>query len=101
MNKYILYTNATIVAGIITLLMISSTLLATNSVWASILSATQKKDHQCAGDLHTKNYCDGWHLARADASEKPNCDDSNYRGDDKSHTKNWRDGYVQGWRSAC
>jgi hypothetical protein len=100
MNKYILYTNASIVAGIIALLMISSTLLSTNSVWAS-LSATQKKDHQCAGTLHTRNYCDGWHLARADASEKPNCDDSNYRGDDKSHTKNWRDGYVQGWRSAC
>src|SRR5215831_11536268 len=103
MSKYILFTNATIVAGIIALLTISSTFLATNSVSAtnSTLSTTQKKEHQCAGILHTREYCDGWHLARADASEKPQCDKSHYRGDDKSHTKDWRDGYVQGWRSAC
>ena len=40
-------------------------------------------------------YCDGYNLGISD------CEDGNKsRANDKSHTKNWRDGYLEGWREA-
>ena len=98
MTKRIVYVNASIIAGIIGALAISSTLSTTNSVLASLgESAGQKKDVHCAGELHTQNYCDGYHLGKADCE---NPDSEKYRGNDKHHTKNWRDGYNRGWTEA-
>jgi hypothetical protein len=96
MTKHIVYFNASIIAGIIAAMAISSTLTTTNSVWASSTeSLTQKKDVECSGTLHTQNWCDGYHLGLADCEN-----DHKSRAHDKSHTKNWRDGYIQGWRQA-
>jgi hypothetical protein len=93
MTKHMVYVNASIVAGIIATLAVSSTLLMTNSVLASLgESAGQKKDVKCAGEMHTQNYCDGYHIGKGD------CENGNkYRGNDTHHTKNWRDGYKAGW----
>ena len=97
MNKHISYFNVSIIAGIIVALAASSILSTTNSVLAS-----QKKDVECAGGMHTQNYCDGYHLGQADAAIGSGCEESNYRGGEKSHTKDWRDGYNHGWdTSGC
>jgi hypothetical protein len=104
MTKCIVYVNASIVAGIIAAMAISSTLLMADSVLASLgQSAGQKKNVECAGEMHTRNYCDGYHLAKTDALIAPGCNlEHEYRGDDKSHTKDCRDGYQNCWKeSGC
>lgn len=98
MTKHIVYVNASIIAGIIAAMAISSILPTTNSVWASSTeSLTQKKDVRCDDGMHTQSYCDGYNLGISD------CEDGHKsRMHDKSHTKNWRDGYINGWReSGC
>lgn len=104
MTKHIIYGNTSIVAGIIAVMAISSTLLMTNSVLAQLGgSVGQEKNVNCAGAMHTKNYCDGYHLAKVDAQIAPGCNiEHEYRGNDKSHTQDWRDGYKVGWKeSGC
>ncbi|MGA7369682.1 MAG: hypothetical protein WBX01_11180 [Nitrososphaeraceae archaeon] len=83
------YVNATIIAGIIAAMVVSATLLTTTSSWA----ATQKKNVSCAGEKHTRNYCDGYYLGIADCKENADKDRSN----SKHHTKDWRDGYKRGF----
>jgi hypothetical protein len=99
MIRHIVYLNVSIIAGIVATLAVSPVFLTTNPVSASL---SQKKDVSCAGEMHTQNYCDGYHLGRADVAEGdgPPCAESKYRGDEKSHTKDWRDGYNHGWESA-
>ena len=84
------YINATIIAGIIAAMVISTTLLTTTSAMAA---SHQKKNVSCAGEKHTRNYCDGYHLGISDC--KYNADED--RRDSKHHTKDWRDGYARGY----
>jgi hypothetical protein len=93
MTIHRVYVNASIIAGITAILATSLTLSTTNSVLASVGETEgQKKDVKCGGEMHTQNYCDGYHIGQGD------CENGNkYRGDDKHHTKNWRDGYKAGW----
>ncbi|HZD35297.1 MAG TPA: hypothetical protein VE130_08845 [Nitrososphaeraceae archaeon] len=95
MNNRNLCVKASMVLVLISTLAISSTILASNSALASLgesLEKKQKKDQRCAGEKHTLNFCSGYYRGRGD------CDDGNkYRGNDKHHTKNWRDGYKLGW----
>lgn len=101
MTKYKVYVNASIVAGIVAAMAISSTLLTTNSVLASLgKSSNQKKNVNCpqtTNEWHTRNYCDGYYLGRADCNSTTS---EQYRGNSSSHTENWKDGYKRGWTAA-
>ena len=56
MTKHIVYVNTSIVAGIIAVMAISSTLLMTNSVLAQLGgSVGQEKNVKCAGAMHTQS----------------------------------------------
>lgn len=89
-----MYVNALIVTGIITAIALTPTLLMINPVLASLGSSGGGKTETCNGKSHTVNYCSGFYRGKGD------CEDGNsYKGYDKHHTKNWRDGYKAGWNS--
>jgi hypothetical protein len=92
MNKYIVYVNASIIAGIIAAMALAPSLLMSNPVLASSLgSSSSGKTEQCNGEKHTVNYCGGFYRGVGD------CEDGNsYKGYDKHH---WRTGYKAGWDS--
>lgn len=96
MAKHKAYVNASIIAGIIAALALSSTYVTTNSVSASLGSAAQQKNVKCDNGMHTQNYCDGYHIGKGDCE-----DGAKYRGDDKHHTKDWRSGYFSGYYQNC
>ena len=96
MIRHIVYLNLSIIAGIVATLAVSPVFLTTNPVSASLL---QKKDLSCAGEMHTQNYCDGYHLGQADCNGGEPV--QTFRGVDPYHTKNWKDGYQRGWFEQC
>lgn len=95
MARYEVYVNVSIVTAIIATLALSSAILVSQPVSASLGESTgQKKNVWCHNEYHTQNFCDGYHLGAADC-ENPTSD--KYRGNEKYHTKDWRDGYNLGW----
>ena len=61
------------------------------------VTLTHSINVECAGDSHTQNFSDGYHLGKVDCQAR-----HDYRGGHNSQTKNWRDGNEAGWyRDRC